>query len=191
MAPSCHHLLILSVEHQILELLGESSSSSILLDSEDPEVKLPLSGEDLELQKGRVRFLERNSVSEIPSRSDLSLEELQAVWMIEEDYAKILNKINITKAAMNSNSAQQLAVDVLLCSRGLNNLDSLYARAESSAIVQGLILQQTAHQVTQEGTWDEIMVAKIYRDCSQPALLKLQSIARNDAEDSIRYLFET
>ena len=194
MAPSCQVLLHRQGDYDTGSILGESNSSCILVEGE-MEAKGPLC-EGLPSavttgRMGRVRFSDDDRIVTIPCRSDLSLEEFHETWMSDEDYAELLDEIELTEAAMNSATEKYLVDDEILCSRGLNNLDNLVARAESNAFVQQLILHQIAHQISEEGTWDHCMVAKVYKDCSQPALLKAQNLARSDAEDAMRYLFET
>lgn len=138
-----------------------------------------------------MRFSDDNEVTRVPCRSDLSPEELGEMWLSEDDYAEVFTEIELTEAVMNSETDKHLVDDDLLCARGLNNMDSLVARAESNHFVQQLILHQIAHQVSQQGSWDDCTVAKVYRDCSQPAVTKAQNLAREDAQDAMNYLLGT
>jgi hypothetical protein len=176
----------------------QDSNSSVLYSEEElleTPMKGPLCFEEKISSKtrqrnGRVRFSDDDVITRVPRREDLSPEELNAKWLSPEDYAELFTEIELTEAVMSSDIDKHLVDDELLCARGLNNMDNLVARAESNHFVQQLILQQIAHQIGQQGTWDDSLVAKVYRDCSQPAVTKAQNLAREDAQDAMNYLIE-
>jgi hypothetical protein len=140
-----------------------------------------------ERRNSRVRFSEDDSVTQVPSRYDFSFEELYALWFNEEDYAEVYVENELTEAVMNCEENKHLVDDKLLCARGLVDNESLEARAESNTFVQKLILRQIAYQVNQ-GIADLGDVAKVYHDCSLPAVRKAQNAALRDAEDAKRYM---
>ena len=125
-----------------------------------------------------MRFADDHEISRVPCRKDLSPGELDEIWLSEHDYAEVYAEIELTEAVMNDHTNQHLVDDYLLCARGLKILDNLVARVESNHFVQQLILHQIAHQVSQHGTWDDYVVAKICQDCSQLAVAKAQNILR-------------
>lgn len=135
----------------------------------------------------RVRFSNQALVATIPRRCDLTDDEINARWLNQSDYAEALVEIELTEAVMTCEINKHLVDDELLCSRGLTDSESLVARAESSTFVQQLVLNQIAFQVT-NGISDFGMVAKVYHDCSVPAVEKAQMIALRDADDAKRYL---
>jgi hypothetical protein len=153
-----------------------SASSDMQIDCDDSSSK----------SSSRVRFSEEHEVAPIPSRCDLSFEELNAMWFNNEDYAELHVENEITEAVMVCEKNKHLVDDEVLCSRGLTDVDSLEARAESSGFVQKLVLNQIAFQVNQ-GNVDLGLVAKLYHDCAVPAVQKAQDAAQKDAEDAKRY----
>ena len=137
-------------------------------------------------RNSRVRFSNNCEITHVPGRNDLPLDELYARWFNEEDYEDVHVENQLTEAVMNCEENKHLVDDELLCARGLTDNESLEARAEKSSFVQKLVLNQFAFHSNQ-GKKDCKSVAKIYHDCSQPAVQRAREVAQRDQEDAMKY----
>jgi hypothetical protein len=123
----------------------------------------------------------------VPSRCELSADEINAVWFNEEDYADVHYENDLTECAMTCETNRHMVDNELLCARGLSDSESLLARAECNDFIQKLVLNQIAF-LSSQGAVDFGAVAKIYGDCCPPAVHQAQQLAQRDAADAVEYL---
>jgi hypothetical protein len=161
---------------QAMDLNENSSSMQI-------EADLSSSSKTPSTQSRSVRFDEQVQIALIPATTDFTSAEIKATWLNEEDMVEVLAEAELTQFVMKTEDQKHRVDDEWLCSRGISDMESLEARAESISFIQKLVIGLFA-----QGVVDFDTIAEIYHDCAAATLKEAQEAACRDAEDAMSYL---
>ena len=113
--------------------------------------------------------------------------ELRALWLSQEDYAKYRKLNSLTLSLMLSEQGEGLLDDEFYCARGLSDDATSENRHEACSFIRKLVLNQQSFQA-REGMKDTEGLAQIYKECSTQAVIQAQLTADQDAREAFDYV---
>eukprot|EP00980_Cylindrotheca_fusiformis_P019940 scaffold7024_cov114-Cylindrotheca_fusiformis.AAC.1 len=133
-------------------------------------------------QKRNVRFNDRDQVVGTVDRlKDLTEEEVRSAWFRREEYTDLIWECSVTLTMSKCEKKRHLVDDVLLCSRGLLDRETLKTRQEERDFVNKLLLLQFR---SDNGNRQDGMISQLYHKCSTASTKRAREDALRDEHDS-------